>query len=61
MSGFEVLLFGVLIGLLVAFFRPQLLVVPMTVTQSTQGGGCLLPLVLALLLAALLLFGGKPS
>jgi len=63
MNGFDVLLFGVLLGLLVVVLRPQTIVLPTVVTPPTEGiggGGCLLPLVLGLLLLGLLLFGGKP-
>ena len=64
MSGFEVLLLGVILGLLVmVIVRPQALVIPTVVAQPGEGiggGGCLLPLILGLLLLMLLLFGGKP-
>jgi len=63
MSGLEVLLIGVILGvLLVVIIRPQVLVLPPVVTQpsASGGAGCLLPLLLGLLLLGLLLFGGKP-
>ena len=62
MNGFDLLLIGGILGLLVVVLRPQTLVLPTLVTpQVDSGGGCLLPLLLALLLLVLLLLGGKPA
>jgi hypothetical protein len=63
MNGFDLLLLGGVLGLLVVVLRPQTVVLPMVVTpQVDGGGGCLLPLALLFLaLLALLLLGEKPA
>jgi len=61
MNGFDWLLLGGVLGLLVVVLRPQTVVVPTVVTPQVEGSGCLLPLALLFLaLLGLLLLSGKP-
>lgn len=61
MNGFDLLLLGGLLGLLVVVLRPQTVVVPTVVTPQVEGSGCLFPLLLGLLLLGLLFLVGKPA